>query len=125
MTINSPERFVGSLWDWGFLDGCFQGTNIRPSDIDGIVERNGQFLVIETKGAGVSIPEGQQILLSRMPRTCFTILFIWGQPNKPERMQVWYPGEAKPRPQCLASEADVRDVVARWFNWANTQRMVS
>jgi hypothetical protein len=125
VTINSPERFVASLWDWGFLDECFKGTRIRLSDIDGIVERNGQFLVIETKGAGVSIPTGQDILLSRLPRSCFTILYLWGDANRPEYMRVWWAGEASPGPYCMAFEMDVRDVVARWFEWANALRMAS
>ena len=49
MTINDPVKFCAGLWDWGILNGCFGDTLIKPTDIDGFVERNGKFLFFETK----------------------------------------------------------------------------
>ena len=66
MTIKNLEAFVENLWDWGFLDECFPGTRIRVTDIDGLVERNGHFLLIEAKSPGKDIPTGQRILFDRL-----------------------------------------------------------
>jgi hypothetical protein len=41
MTINKLDAYVAGLWDWVCLDGCFGDTKIRPTDIDGLVERRG------------------------------------------------------------------------------------
>lgn len=117
MTINSAEKFVKSLWDWGVLDGCFGETKIKPTDIDGFVERNGRFLLFETKGEGVPLTKGQKITFDKLNQTGkFTIIVIWGDPGNPVRMKVmhgWYEDEF---------DADIevlRDWVSRWFKWVN------
>lgn len=114
MTINDPYEFVTNLWDWGFLDDCFEN-GIRVTDVDGLVERRGNFLVIETKAPGVSVPEGQRILfdqLTRSPR--FNVLILWGRPNAPELMQLWNYTDPEP-----TNVVDVKARVARWYRWAN------
>jgi hypothetical protein len=89
MTINDMDKFTSSLWDWKFLDNCFQGTRIKVSDIDGIVERKGQFLVIECKNPNVPIPVGQKIMFDNMAKTgFFTVIVVWGEKNKPEKMKI-------------------------------------
>ncbi len=50
--------------DWGFLDNAFSG-KIRVSDIDGIVEANGNLLILEWKGIGVPITKGQEIMFKK------------------------------------------------------------
>ncbi len=40
MTIRSKEVFLQGLWDWAVLDGCFGNTRIRPTDVDGLIERH-------------------------------------------------------------------------------------
>lgn len=115
MTIRNLEVYVSQLWDWGFLDSCFGDTKIRLSDIDGIVERNGHFLLIEAKSSGVPIPIGQGIMFDRfaaMPKC--SVLVIWGEPNKPEKMQLWG------RTRQEATEQDVQRIVADWFVMANS-----
>ena len=79
MTIQNPIAFVNGLWDWGFLDRCFGNTNIRVTDIDGMVERNGKFLLIETKQYGVDIPTGQRIMFDNWLALGQTLLVIWGK----------------------------------------------
>ena len=115
MTIRNLDVYVSQLWDWGFLDSCFGGTKIRVSDLDGIVERNGYFLIIEAKSSGARIPTGQKIMFDKfaaMPKCA--VLVVWGEPNKPEMMQLW--GE----PQREATIRDVQDVVTGWFERANS-----
>lgn len=120
MTIKNLSAFVDALWDWGFLDECFAGTKIRVSDLDGMVERKGWVLIIEAKGMGKSVPPGQQIMFRALSQKGFTILTLWGQPNKPQMMQVWYPHKPSPQTQIATDEDGVKDIVRRWFNWANS-----
>jgi len=124
MTIHSPDLYCAALWDWGFLDDCFPGTRTRVSDIDGIVERKGRFLVIEAKGVNTRIPTGQLIMFEAMANKGMTVLIVWGNPNEPEQMQIWYPHRPYAEPAVPASVDDIRDVVRRWFNWASGIRGV-
>lgn len=119
MTIHNLQAFVGSLWDWGFLDDCFGSTGIRVSDLDGIVERNDWHLVLEGKGPGVPVKRGQRRMFASLVRKGFTVVVIWGRPSTVEHMQVWYPHKAAPQPKTPANNDNVRDVVSRWFRWAD------
>lgn len=120
MTINNMDAYMGNLWDWGFLNDCFGGTKIRVSDIDGIVERNGQFLVLEAKSPGVEIKGGQKILFKRMAASgTHTVLVIWGKPGHPERYSVFSakcPGGTVPK---LADETTIRELVRDWYKKAD------
>ena len=119
MTIADKERYMVNLWDWGCLDGCFGDTRIKPTDIDGFVERNGRFLVIETKEPTASIPKGQEITLQALARTgLFTIMIVWGHPGKPERIRLF-----SARGERYFGDANLdklRDLVKGWFRYANT-----
>lgn len=90
MAIKNFEFYNSQLWNWGFLDQCFEETKIRVTDIDGFVERNGKFLLIECKSHNAPIPMGQNIMFKKMLETkLFTILLIWGDANKPVRCELW------------------------------------
>lgn len=119
MTIHNLDAYIAALWDWGFLDECFGNTRIRVSDLDGIVERNGWFLVIEAKSPGKDIPRGQRRLFKALVNKEFSVLVIWGEANKPQHLQIWYPHRAVPEVQVKASVEDIQDIVRRWFHWAN------
>jgi hypothetical protein len=124
VTIHNIDSYVRSLWDWGFLDECFGDTGISISDLDGIVERNGWILALEAKGSGKQIPRGQVRTFRVLASKGFTILVIWGEPNAPESMQVWYPHREEPQRPRPARLDDVKDIVSRWFNWANANGSV-
>ena len=110
MTIRSLEKFNAALWDWGCLDGCFGQSRISPTDIDGIVEHRGRFLLLEAKGPKASVSRGQGIMFDHLMRTgIFTVFVIWGSPGAPVRGQLW---PAKPRPCDLAG---LRRVVSGWY----------
>lgn len=120
MTINDMDRFTAALWDWGFLDKCFAKTKIRIGDLDGIVERNGEFLVLEAKGTGVGIKDGQRRMFEKMAtEKGFTVIVVFGEPGAPERMQIWYPGKDKPEIYKKADAAILFERVSAWFSWAN------
>jgi hypothetical protein len=122
MTIRDVEKFLAGIWDWGFLDQCFEGTKIRVTDIDGFVERNGKFLVLETKQKGVAIPNGQRIMFENMQKTgLFTSVILWGQKNAVEDMQVYYSTQKTPKK--AASNEDFQRLVNWWFNHVNNTRV--
>jgi hypothetical protein len=115
MTIRDIDRYVNNLWDWGFLDDCFGGTRIRVTDLDGIVERNGHFLVLECKSHDAQIPRGQAIMFEKMAATqLFTIFVIWGEQNRPERMRII--GKNGTKDYAQVDIEDVRKFTHRWYS---------
>ena len=116
MTIQNTDLFMSGLWDWAILDGCFGGTKIKPTDIDGFIERNGKFLVIETKRTGAMLKNGQMIMFKSMIKTgVFTVVIVWGMKNCPTEMQVFYPPPSNPTLKKIATIDDLRRVVNWWF----------
>lgn len=117
MTIKNKYFYASQLWNWGFLDQCFEGTKIKVTDIDGFVERNGKFLLIECKSHNAVIPTGQEIMFKRMVETgLFTILIIWGEANKPERCELRI--KEKTYPYKNADDVFIQRLVHGWFKSA-------
>lgn len=115
MTIKNSDKFVASLWDWGCLDGCFGDSKIAVTDVDGLLEHNGQFLLMETKGPEVEIPLGQQIMFNHLiEKPGFHVLVIWGEPGKPQELQFWG------RRKYTADLAGLRRVVKRWYEFSSS-----
>lgn len=118
MTIHSPELFLDNLWDWGFLDECFAPSKIKITDIDGLIERKGSFLLIETKLPNIEVPKGQAILFDALLKTgCFHILIIWGHRNQPEYRMFW--GMKRKVPATVES---IQEIVRRWYLLANQSK---
>ena len=91
--------------DLTVLDECFPG-RIAMTDVDGLVEINGQFLFIEWKRRG-DVPAGQRIMFERLTRHPeFTILVILGDPATMavERYDVFQGGRRKGWRDCELSE---------------------
>lgn len=118
MTIHNMEAYTKNLWDWGFLDECFGATRIRLTDIDGIVERNGHFLIIEAKSLGKEIPTGQKIMFDHLTKNPnWTVLIIWGDaPDEPTTCMVW----GKPK-QYIATREVIKTIVSQWFKDSNAR----
>jgi hypothetical protein len=86
-------------------------------DLDGVIERRGQFLVFETKDIGVPIPKGQLYTLEALHRMgAFTIMIIYGK-QQPEKSVCWYP-DSTMKVDLVGVDA-ARQFVARWYRWAN------
>lgn len=64
-----PENgcYIDQLPSWDYFDGCFP-RSIIPTDIDGMVEINGNFLFLEEKRAGACPPQGQLTALRRLSK---------------------------------------------------------
>lgn len=131
-TINDPKKFVNSapagfdgVFDWRWMVGCFGKASITPMDLDALIERNGHFLVLETKEVGVPIPYGQLLTLKQLYRLgCFTVLFIQGK-GIPEFAKVWCePGFHDGLKQPRFKEVDVmkcREFVRQWWRYADKE----
>jgi len=125
-TIKYPETFFNStpanfdgIFDWSWTKGCFGDSNITPSDVDAIIERHGNFLLMETKHLDVPILQGQMITLKALYNLrCFTIMLIWGK-EIPEYFQVWYPPHFCIKPKDYIGIEKAREVVSRWYEYAN------
>jgi len=119
MTIRDTDNYLSQLWDWGFFDECFLPTRIKVTDIDGFVERNKKFLVIETKSHNAPVPMGQQIMFDNMIKTgLFTVLVIWGEANYPEKCLLITRKIKKEYNPVTAFE--LVELVKKWFRYANS-----
>jgi hypothetical protein len=122
MTIRDLTAYANAAVDWAILDGCFAG-RIKPTDIDGCVERNGQFLVLEAKPSGKALSRGQEITLTRLAACSPSLVLVfWGHPpDEPvTQMRECWRGIWRDHPNpCLEV---LRERSAAWFKWADTQR---
>lgn len=122
MSIRNAQAFVDSIWDWGFLDSCFGKTKIKVSDVDGIAERNGKFLFIETKGDSVPVPLGQKIMHDNLLKTnIFSVIILWGEANKTiSKIKLMHQGLVIEEHNI--SFERLKELVAQWFAWANSSK---
>lgn len=116
--IRDPERFVAGLWDWTCLQGCFGDTKIEPTDLEGFVERKGQFLILETKAPGATVPKGQEIMFKNFAASGIgTVMILWGHRNAPEKIRVMRGNYDR-----IFENADMGMLcryVSRWFDHVN------
>jgi hypothetical protein len=124
MTINNPQAFVDGLWNWAVFNGCFGDTRIRMTDIDGLVERRGQFLAIEAKQVGVALHTGQEMVIHALRQTgYFTVLVVWGEPGAPVRVKAYTPSGISPVLPCDLTK--LRQLVATWFRQVDQGQKVA
>lgn len=102
----------------GMLDDCFPG-KIGMSDIDGIVEVGGRFLVMEFKSAGSGLTTGQRIMFERLTAENldpmkFTVIVVCGDPQEMviESVQVFSSGKAGPVEPCTLEQLRLR--IRKW-----------
>ena len=120
MTINSMDKFIAAIQDWAILAGCFGTSTIKPSDIDGFVERNGTCLFLEGKGREAFLTTGQAIAFTTLARQGNTVIVFWGKDADICKMRIITaddPGEVKP-----ATLKDLRAAVSAWYASANARR---
>lgn len=124
----SPAGFDG-IFDWDFILPAFEGTKITPMDIDAMVERNGKFLLFETKCPGKEIPQGQVIALTNliiMGKGNVSLLVIYGKSEfEIEAVERWYyfNGRLIKEGYEMGNSNKVLELVSNWFKWTNRQRI--
>ena len=98
--MKSLRSTLASVADYGDLIGLIPSNpKFSPSDIDGICERNGYFLVMEWKRHGEKVSEGQKRLLQALasnPR--FMVVIIYGNTDNGTVVDSYWPltPEGKP-----------------------------
>jgi len=120
MTLYNPEAYEKSkLWKFENFNECWEPTNIQMSDLDGIVERKGHFLVVEFKQPSVTLlPMGQLIMFQQLNKLgCFTILIIYGEPNIPERYEIWQESGLQEKAECHLD--GIKFLMKNWFDKVN------
>lgn len=124
MSIFDSHKYNTVYHDYDFLEGCFGNTKIMPTDVDGIVERRGKFLLIEFKPEKKPISTGQLITLKRLARLpMFTVIVVWHEPcahHDPAihtNMQILPSGKKEP-----VTSNDVRGFVSEWYAAADEHR---
>lgn len=118
--------YRAELWDWTPFNSCFGDSGIRISDIDGIVERNGLFLMLDGKRIGRrgerDISDGQRRLYLRFAEKGGHVLVFHGQPPRTvEWLRQWLPGGEFVRERPCSLDG-LRGIVADWYIWANGMR---
>jgi hypothetical protein len=120
--LRSRDAYRDAAWDWEFLNGCFGGTRIRPTDIDGMVERHGHFLFLEMKPPNGHLSKGQEIALEQLsclPR--HLVLIAWGDQEtcRIDRVCVMVDGYSVDFP-CTTER--FQRIVRDWYKTADKDR---
>jgi len=126
---NLPAGFDG-VFDWDFLIECFAPTKIQPMDFDAVVERNGHFLIFETKPENTEIPLGQKLTLERIIQTnmrlsrgSFTVFLLYGKDTVYHKFDIWYPNGRKVTIPLDDNPRDtIKERVRGWFEYAEQAR---
>jgi len=69
------------LRDYTWLGDTLPG-RVAPTDLDFVLEKNGCFLVLEFKGDGAPLPQGQRITLKTLVRKGFDVWVVWSDDTK-------------------------------------------
>lgn len=100
----------------GAFDPCFPG-KIGMSDVDGIVEIAGHFLMLEWKAQGGSVTTGQRIMFERLTALSphLTVIVVSGHPRELtiKSVQVFHGGAAAAPETC-----DFDGLMARVHRWS-------
>jgi hypothetical protein len=116
MTIRDEQRYLESLWDFAVFDGCFGA--FSPTDIDALVEVDGNFLVMETKSPGADeVGPQKHALKALVQKAGAIVLVIWGTPGRPERIRVYSPKhpEGAEIKRELVSMENLRTLLHTWY----------
>lgn len=112
--IRDIDLFKEGIWDWTIFNDCFSPSNIRITDIDGLVERHGHFLLLEGKKEDIEIPLGQKILfnmLKKIPN--WTVIIFWGIP--PKEIKGFEAFGEFSRPEATCTIWELKEFIKRWF----------
>ena len=149
--LRSVASYLRSMWDWTDFNTCFTGTKIRISDIDGMVERKGRFLVIEAKNPSEEEAlasgrnRGQLLLFQNLQKKGFTVIVAFGRTTNDvpterlrssaeamivdlgapvvERLWLYRPYQATHQVIPEATNETLWNLIAAWFQAANNETL--
>lgn len=119
--LRSRDAYRDAAWDWSVLNGCF-GNGIKPSDIDGMVERRGNFLFLEAKPVEGTMSAGQRIALTQLScKPQVSVLVFCGDhtTDPPTVTEITVIRGGIERKIVPASLEMLRDTIARWYRSVN------
>jgi hypothetical protein len=107
--------------DYGCLKGAIPSNpNFVPSNIDGIAERKGKFLVMEWKRPNEKVSDGQKRLLQALAgQPNFQVIIIYGNTDNGLQVDNFY--AVQPQGSCLKIGNGVSEFVAfyqLWYDYA-------
>ena len=101
-----------------FLPNNREWARIRPSNIDGVIERNGHFLFIEHKSihADDALPKGQEIMLGRLSMLpkCNVIVIDGLLKHDDGVRRIAYFNDGRMTPWREADMGDLENAIKRW-----------
>ena len=105
--------------DYGEFFGLIEtNPNIVPSNVDGILERKGKFLIFEWKRKGEAVSKGQEIMLQTLAKKeGFTVLIIIGNTDKQTVIEKFYKIGSNSRCQLLGKGFE--EFKMYYINWYN------
>lgn len=118
--------YRNELWDWTPFNDCFGNTGIRISDVDGIVERNSQMLMLDGKrigkGGSRNISTGQRLLYKAFADRGQHVLVFHGHPPATVLfVRRWLPGGRFVQEEPCDLDG-LKAIVSAWFQWAEGMR---
>jgi hypothetical protein len=117
--------YIRQLPDWDDLLDCFP-RSIRPTDIDGMVEINGNVLFLEEKGSGIYLPEGQRrALLSLSRRPAVQVLFFRPLNQLAEGMEYLALAEGRGTKWQRSSRDGIREWLSAWVAFAEANPYIT
>ena len=92
-----------------------------PCDLDGIAERNGQFLIMEWKKPGEKLSEGQKIMLKALAKKeGFIVTIIVGNTDEETVIEgYWQVTKDGEFMKCGNSFLEFKDFYRQWYDMAN------
>ena len=98
-----------------------ENPNFVPSNVDGICERKGKFLVMEWKRDGEKVSKGQQILLQSLASLHnFMVVIIYGDTDNETRIGKFY--IVQPTGSCILAGNGInmfKEYYRTWYDWAD------
>jgi hypothetical protein len=96
-------------------------TKFLPSNVDGIAERNGKFLVMEWKRPNERISKGQEFLLKALAKTPnFVVIIIIGDTDNGMNIERFYYLQPIGKNVLIGtSTQEFKDYYTFWYEWAN------
>jgi hypothetical protein len=138
--IRNFERFT-DLADWTGLNNQLPG-KLRIGDIDGILERNGRLLIIESKSTmTATLSFGQRLMLENMCKAGYATILVLYENNIVgfedehvkglyRKMEIMKPDGEGWRKQGLPNDKALSDtvigrVINEWLDYAKNNPLVS
>ena len=120
--MKAMRSLIASHVDYGDFVGLIpQNPHFCPSDLDGIAERNGYFLIMEWKRPGEKMSEGQKRLLAALAsNTRFMVVVVIGNTDNGTNIQeFWqYTQDGKPFKAGVGFES-FKEFYRMWYELAD------